>query len=248
MKKYLILLLTILLIPIYVNAEEINKEYLDNKLTLINDNYTFNENVNIEESLLSEINKIITEENIEKNINCTDNKCILKLKYEEIESNEKEITINIKKTYKLYKNSHVQDIGWKSESNDNIIGTTHKSKRLEAFMIKIRNIEGNLLYRSYVEGLGWQDYVSNGEVSGTTGQSKKIEVIRIKLDGEMANEYDIYYRVHVSNIGWLGWAKNGENAGTLGYDNQIEAIDVKLVEKEDTSIITGDSYRSIGDG
>lgn len=36
-------------------------------------------------------------------------------------------------------------------------------------------------YNTYLEGIGWQGWVSNNAVSGTTGQSRRIEAIKIEL-------------------------------------------------------------------
>ena len=90
---------------------------------------------------------------------------------------------------------HVQYNGWMSYvDNGEICGTVGASKRMESFIINknISNVDGDVLYKSYVEGVGWQDYVSSGNMSGTEGKSKRIEMIKIKLDGEMADKYDIY--------------------------------------------------------
>ena len=68
-------------------------------------------------------------------------------------------------------------------------------------------------------------------MSGTSGKSYRLEAIEIKLDGELAEHYDIYYRVHAQNYGWLGWTYNGRNAGTAGYAKRLEGIQIVLVEK-----------------
>ena len=130
--------------------------------------------------------------------------------------------------------SHVSDIGWMNYVTDgDISGTTGKSKRLEAFKIKMSNdSEQNMIsYQTHVSDIGWMSNVSGNSISGTTGKSKKIEAIRIKLNGEYEQKYDIYYRVHVGNIGWMDWAKNGANSGTTGQALQVEAIQIKMVLK-----------------
>ncbi len=58
-----------------------------------------------------------------------------------------------------------------------------------------------------------------------------MEAIEIKLDGDLAQNYDIYYRVHVQTYGWLDWAKNGESTGTEGLAKRMEAIEIQIVPK-----------------
>ena len=59
-----------------------------------------------------------------------------------------------------------------------VSGTVGQKKRLEAYQIEkiTTSFTGDIYYKTYVEGIGWQDYVSSGNISGTVGQSKKIEI------------------------------------------------------------------------
>ena len=149
-------------------------------------------------------------------------------------------SITIQNDSFLYKNAkityqaHVQDIGYQNVvTENNIAGTTGRSKRLEALKIDLNtSINGNIEYQSYIDRLGWEEnYVPNGMFSGTTGQSKAIQLIKINITGDLANQYDIYYRVHSEVYGWLDWAKNGEIAGVNHYS--IEAIQIRLIQKAD---------------
>ena len=102
--------------------------------------------------------------------------------------------------------------------------------------IRIYGVDENgkslsLKYKTHIQDVGWQDWVSNGHTSGLVGQSKRLEAIQIQLTGEDAEKYDIYYRVHAEDYGWLGWAKNGESAGTEGLSKRLESIEIVLVEK-----------------
>ncbi len=92
-------------------------------------------------------------------------------------------------------------------------------------------MNGDVVYRTYVQNEGWQSWKQNDEVSGTMGQGKQLEAIQVKLTGQIADKYDVYYRVHSQDFGWLGWAKNGESSGTEGYSKRIEAIEIRLVKK-----------------
>lgn len=90
---------------------------------------------------------------------------------------------------------------------------------------------GGVQIQAHVEDIGWFPYVSDGDIVGTTGRDLAIQAVRIKLEGDVAEQYDVYYRVHVADFGWLGWAKNDEAAGTTGISLQAEAIEVRLIEK-----------------
>ena len=130
--------------------------------------------------------------------------------------------------------AHVQSYGWMDEARGyNVVaGTTGQAKRVEAFTITKpggMEIEGDMLYRAHVQGIGWQDWVSNGELAGTTGQSRRVEAVQIDMTGELAARYDIWYRAHVQGIGWMGWTCNGGAAGTQGMSRRVEAIQVALV-------------------
>ena len=132
--------------------------------------------------------------------------------------------------------AHVRRIGDQNPVNEGeTIGTTGQSLRMEAIKINVNSeIEGNILYKTYIDELGWeQDYKKNGEQSGTTGQSKGIQLLRIKLEGALAEKYDVYYRIHTESYGWLGWARNDEITGADCYD--IQAVQVRLYLKIDSS-------------
>ncbi len=81
-------------------------------------------------------------------------------------------------------------------------------------------------YRTHIQSIGWQDYVTNGEVSGTSGQAKRLEAIEIKSLNGMP--VDIQYTTHVQSYGWLPWSANGEVSGTEGEAKRLEAIKIKV--------------------
>lgn len=129
---------------------------------------------------------------------------------------------------------HSASYGWLSNVYDQkVIGTTGKSKGLQAFQANLTNAAaaaGGITYRSYV-GNAWQGWVSDGATSGTTGQGTALQAVQINLTGSAVNKYDVYYRVHVANEGWLGWAKNGASAGSIGYNYNAEALEIAIVAK-----------------
>ena len=129
--------------------------------------------------------------------------------------------------------AHSQDYGWMSVvKNGATAGTTGKSKRLEAFVVNLKNGKQSAVsYRAHVANTGWQAWKSSGVTAGTTGKGLQVEAVQIKLTGTYAKKYDIYYRLHVAGVGWLGWAKNGATAGSTGSSIRAEAIQIKLVKK-----------------
>jgi len=151
-------------------------------------------------------------------------------------------------TNEILYSSHVSDVGWTSYvKNGDTSGTTGKSRRVEAYKIKLNSrLGGSVSYKSYIAKRGWSSETSNDASSGTTGLSRSLEAIQVKLTGDISNYYNVYYRVHVSNIGWMAWASNGQAAGCLNTNQQIEAIQIKLVNKNtkfdgntSTPLVTG---------
>lgn len=145
------------------------------------------------------------------------------------------------KTSVLEYSSHISRIGTVSGVADNlcadiVLGTTGQSKHLEGFRLGVsdstENIGGSIEYRAHVQDIGWQGWQANSSFAGTSGKAKSIQAVEFKLDGEIAQKYDIFYRAHVSNIGWLDWTKNGESAaGSVGCSIPIEAVEVAIAPK-----------------
>ena len=99
----------------------------------------------------------------------------------------------------------------------------------------LNNLENlNVSYRTHVEQIGWQDYVSEGETAGTTGEGKRVEAICIRLNG--SDTIKVKYRAHVQDIGWQNWAYDGNIAGTTGQAKRIEAIQIELENTDEYSI------------
>ncbi len=137
-----------------------------------------------------------------------------------------------KATQTIQYKAHVQNIGWQNAvTAGDVAGTTGKSYRIEAlnFGIIFQKDAGTIKANAHVQNIGWQGW-RTGSV-GTSGKSLRLEAIQFKLEGAIANKYDIYYRVHAQNFGWMGWAKNGASAGTSGYSYRLEAVQIQLVAK-----------------
>ena len=89
----------------------------------------------------------------------------------------------------------------------------------------------DILYKTHVERIGWQNYSQNGGMAGTTGKALRLEGIKIKLENQ---EYDgdVEYRTHIESIGWeKTYKKNDEMSGTKGRALRLEAIEINLTEE-----------------
>lgn len=102
-----------------------------------------------------------------------------------------------------------------------------------------------LLYRTHVENIGWQNYVSSEQTAGTSGQSLRLEGINIKLDNKESN-LSVKYQVHVQNIGWQDWKKDDEMAGTSGQSLRLEGIKIILDDSSNYSIMYRVHVQNIG--
>ena len=88
--------------------------------------------------------------------------------------------------------------------------------------------EQKVAYRTHVQNVGWQPYVTNGLMAGTSGRSLRLEGMNIKLV-DQKYEGDIEYRTHIRNIGWEnGFKRNDAMSGTEGRSLRLEAMEVKL--------------------
>jgi len=84
-------------------------------------------------------------------------------------------------------------------------------------------------YRTHVQHIGNQAYVSDGTVSGTTGKSYRLEGIWIELTGSYSGS--IQYKTHVQDYGWQNYTSAGTMSGTSGKSKRLEGISIKLTGK-----------------
>ncbi|MBQ3334100.1 MAG: BspA family leucine-rich repeat surface protein [Eubacteriaceae bacterium] len=101
-----------------------------------------------------------------------------------------------------------------------------------------QNAEGNgtanatdnqaIAYRTHVENVGWQPYMTNGTIAGTSGFGYRLEAMNINLQNQKYTG-DIEYRTHIENIGWENeWKKNDAMSGTSNRGLRLEAMQVRL--------------------
>ena len=140
-----------------------------------------------------------------------------------------------------------RDGRWTEDCSNLIEPRNPNSAKLEAVRLSVKNqsVSGEIQYAAYMQGSGWQDWVSDGTDAGNAGGGKRVEAFRVQLSGELAEKYDVYYRAYVEGYGWLDWASNGETAGTTGYSKAIYKIQATLVEKGGKAPgDTANSYKS----
>ena len=85
--------------------------------------------------------------------------------------------------------------------------------------------EGDIIYRTHVQNVGWQAFVEDGLMSGTTGKSLRLEGLEIKTNLEGIG---IEYKTHVENIGWQDFVNDGVMSGTSGKGLRLEATQIQL--------------------
>ena len=87
-----------------------------------------------------------------------------------------------------------------------------------------------MIYRVYVQKLGWLGWARNGESAGTSGYDYRIEAIEVKLvkkntyipSGEESylekepEPMKVTYQTQVQQKGWLEEVSDGATSGTTG--------------------------------
>ena len=158
-----------------------------------------------------------------------------------------ELTDELSKNYDVYYRTHCQDYGWLGwAKNGEKAGSEGYSKRMEAIEIRlvkkgektpetggesfVVNTSTNLVsYKTYVEGQGWTNDVTDGGQSGTVGESKKLEGISLRLSSGI--DGIVQYRTYTENDGWEDWSENGEINGKPDGIRRLEAIQIRLTGK-----------------
>lgn len=84
----------------------------------------------------------------------------------------------------------------------------------------------DILYRTHVQNVGWQEYQANGATSGTSGRSLRLEGINVRIYG--STNLGVQYTTHVQDYGWLPWSSNDDMSGTEAESKRLEAIKIQL--------------------
>lgn len=79
------------------------------------------------------------------------------------------------------------------------------------------DVSNAIMYSVKNVGTDWSDWHIDNDFAGTAEADAALIGIRIKLNGELADKYDVYYKTLRSSGKWSDWAKNGD-AGNDGAD------------------------------
>jgi uncharacterized protein YjdB len=160
--------------------------------------------------------------------------------------------------------AHVQNIGWQNwVSNGETAGTSGKSLRVEALRMELTGKDASkydVYYSAHVENYGWLNWARNGQTAGSAGKSLRVEAVMVKLvqKGQAApanpgsfqiaavmdnidpTSVSLAYNGHYSNIGWSSETGDGAVSGTDGV-TRLEAFNV-LINNAGNSGIRYRSY------
>ncbi|MGX7205781.1 MucBP domain-containing protein [Enterococcus pingfangensis] len=160
-----------------------------------------------------------------------------------LEAIQIKLTGDVAKYFDVYYRVNVQGFGlldW--AKNGESAGTEGLAYRLESLQVRLIKKGSNeltssskafvkrpiLSYRSHVESIGWQGYVTDGQKTGTSGQNKRLEAIQIQIENSGLTG-SIQYRTHIQSIGWeSSFKSNNEISGTTGNKKRLEAIQISL--------------------
>ena len=130
--------------------------------------------------------------------------------------------------------TYAENVGWTAaKKGPAVSGTTGKSQKIVAVRMRYNKdrYDGGITYRVYLQGSGWQNWVSDGEIAGVEAGDKRIEAIQIKLTGDISKYASVYYSSHIQAYGWLGWAKNGASSGSQNCSYRMEALRATILAK-----------------
>jgi uncharacterized protein YjdB len=119
----------------------------------------------------------------------------------------------------------------KAEDNrtqaENVVNSSSDSVGQAMTSKRTANATMGCSYRTHVQNVGWQSFVSDGIISGTEGQGLRLEGIEVKLEN-VSGDVGIEYATHVQNVGWQNYVNNGAMSGTYGQSLRLEAIKIRL--------------------
>jgi len=151
------------------------------------------------------------------------------------------LTGTLAQEYDIYYRVHVSDVGWLGwTSNGSLAGCGGYSRDIEAVEIKIlpkgsssiteseAYVEhaDTLTYQSYLQGSGWQDYVSAGEISGSTGKSIPLNAVRFGLSD--TSDLNISCQVWNRNTSWRDAGTSGSVCGSTTDGTTLQMIKLNL--------------------
>ena len=87
-----------------------------------------------------------------------------------------------------------------------------------------------IVYKSHIQGIGWQDWKQDGAWSGTQGEGRRLEALVINPPEGVVLDVD----VHLQKLGWRTYEGlehgNDRILGTVGESRRMEAIRIRCAE------------------
>lgn len=123
-----------------------------------------------------------------------------------------------------------------------ILIASHTVLVLELFFRRRTWKSHRVIYQAHTQGLGWQNWVTDGTISGAVGEGRRMEALRLKLGNNFPPGVGIAYQAYIEGIGWMDWVSNGEQAGTIGLEKRLEAVRIKLTNAPTSYEIFYQSY------
>ena len=125
-------------------------------------------------------------------------------------------------------------IGWSKWTKDNRV-LSHSNAYPTALKITLENqpegVSGTVQYQVNESGAGWLEWAEAGAETGSAGSGHPLEALKVRLNGELAERYDIYTKVKQSGQ-WTEWVKNGETVGSEGVGTHIAALRISIKAKD----------------
>ncbi len=109
-----------------------------------------------------------------------------------------------------------------------------ENNRFLGFRLKLEPFHPdlNISYRVNVNNRGFTSWSKDGEYAGSTDGRRKVIGLAIKLEGPLANEYDVLYEAEIRHRRSRKKAKNGSVCGTdKRRGPAIKEIKIKVVKK-----------------
>ena len=128
---------------------------------------------------------------------------------------------------------HLQDIGDRTGSSGEWVGTKGESRRLEGFSFQLRNAPADLgiEYMCHLEGVGDTKWMAGGEFCGTRGESRRVEGFAVRLTGAAKDRFQVRYAGHLQDVGDTAEVGDGEFCGTRGQSRRLEALIIRVAPR-----------------
>jgi len=128
---------------------------------------------------------------------------------------------------------HIEGIGDRKFSDNEMAGTQGESRRLEGLQLNFnpRRAGLGIRYMGHVQNVGDTPWVGEGQYVGTRGEGFRLEGFAVQLTGPEASKFNVYYMGHFAHHGDSRVLTNGELCGARGEGLTLEALKVWIQPK-----------------